>query len=280
MTWTSPEFDQRIADWLEIDPSTAPPEVLTTVVAAIPSIHQTRRGLLAPRRFALMNGTMRIATAALVAVVAVGGVAYLLGSGGPGATATPTPTDAPTPSPAATLSPPVFEVQFSSPTYGYDALHPAGWNVGAGTELGTAATLALGGHSGNGEYWDLYGTSASAGITGLLATSTIVPPGMSEDAWITAYQAPQVDVQGRTCIPERAGWEPITVDGRTGGLYVGCHFVEAMLFVDRRVYIFYFVNVVAPQADVEATGRVLLAAFLETVSLHPERAAATVAPTP
>ena len=37
-----PTFDQRLADWLEDDPSTAPREVLGTVLAAFPSIDQRR----------------------------------------------------------------------------------------------------------------------------------------------------------------------------------------------------------------------------------------------
>jgi len=50
----SPDFDQRIADWLEADPSVAPPVVLATVVAAAPSIQQ-RRAWGVPRRFHTMS---------------------------------------------------------------------------------------------------------------------------------------------------------------------------------------------------------------------------------
>jgi transglutaminase superfamily protein len=39
----SPDFEPRIADWLERDPDRAPGSVLATVVAAVPAIHQRRR---------------------------------------------------------------------------------------------------------------------------------------------------------------------------------------------------------------------------------------------
>lgn len=240
--------------------------------AALASIARTpqRRAVRVPWRFTHMNHTLRLASAALVAVVAVGGVAYLLGSRGPGATATPSPTLAPASSPIPTIGPPAFDVPFSSPTYGYDALMPAAWAIDAGVAQGTAETLALGGHSGSGQYWDHFRPQESAAV-GILATSASLPVGMTEEAWIAAYQDPQVEEAGRACIPERAAWEEVTIDGRLGGFYVGCSYVEAMVFVDRRVYVFYYVNTAAAQADTERTGRAVLRAFLETVSLRPEQ---------
>lgn len=100
MTRSTPDFDPRVADWLEDDPHEAPREVLATVLAAIPSIRQARRGPLAPWRFSLMNAHTRLAAAAIVAVIAIGGAIYLLnppgglGPGGP--TVKPSPTAAPT----------------------------------------------------------------------------------------------------------------------------------------------------------------------------------------
>ena len=69
-----PTFDQRLADWLEDDPSTAPREVLATVLAAFPSIDQRRRSR-APWRFPIMNRYLiPIAAAVIVAV----GALYLI----------------------------------------------------------------------------------------------------------------------------------------------------------------------------------------------------------
>ena len=39
---TEPDFDQRIADWLEDDPNLAPRQAIETVLAAYPSIPQRR----------------------------------------------------------------------------------------------------------------------------------------------------------------------------------------------------------------------------------------------
>ena len=73
---TEPDFDQRIADWLEDEPNLAPRQALETVLAAYPSIPQ-RRTLRAPRRFQTMNMPIRVAAAAVIGVLAVGGAFYL-----------------------------------------------------------------------------------------------------------------------------------------------------------------------------------------------------------
>ena len=45
MNRTRELFDDRIADWLENDPLKAPPQLLETVLAAVPSVPQRRAGL-------------------------------------------------------------------------------------------------------------------------------------------------------------------------------------------------------------------------------------------
>jgi hypothetical protein len=103
MNRSTPDFEPRVADWLEDDPHEAPREVLATVLAAIPSIRQARRGPFAPWRFSRMTTYTRLAAAAIVAVIAIGGAVYLLNPpggippGGPGPTATPNPTATPAP---------------------------------------------------------------------------------------------------------------------------------------------------------------------------------------
>jgi hypothetical protein len=73
---TEPDFDQRISDWLEEDPNLAPRQVTETVMAAYPSIPQRRPAWL-PRRFPTMTMPIRIAAAAVIGVLAVGGAYYL-----------------------------------------------------------------------------------------------------------------------------------------------------------------------------------------------------------
>lgn len=94
-----PTFDQRIADWLEEDPTIAPHEVLDTVLAAHPSIPQ-RRASRMPWRFPTMN---RIAipigaalAVVLAAVILIPRFANQIGNPTPLPTASPGPTTAPT----------------------------------------------------------------------------------------------------------------------------------------------------------------------------------------
>ena len=130
MNRQTPEFDQRIADWLEVDPTKAPPDVMATVRAALPSIPQARRGLFAPGRFPLMPALSRataVAAVALVAVVGAGGLIYLnaANSGGAGSQKTPAPTPAPTPN-----TPGITGWKtYSSAVYGYTISYPEDWSV-------------------------------------------------------------------------------------------------------------------------------------------------------
>ena len=95
---TEPDFDQRIADWLEDDPNLAPRQAIETVLAAYPSIPQ-RRPMWLPRRFPSMTMPIRIATAAVIGVLAVGGAYYL---SRPAQPAVGGPSPAPTPQVSAT----------------------------------------------------------------------------------------------------------------------------------------------------------------------------------
>ena len=84
-----PTFDQRLADWLEDDPSLAPNAVLDTVLAAFPSIEQRRRSR-APWRYPLMNRYLLPVAAALVVVIGVAFAVFRPASNiGPAATPTP-----------------------------------------------------------------------------------------------------------------------------------------------------------------------------------------------
>ena len=138
-----PGFEPRIADWLETDPDRAPREVLATVLAAHPSIPQ-RRAMGVPWRFQTMNRFVLLgATAALVAVVGLGGV--LLAGRGPSPAHTPPPSPSPTvqpsvvaPSPSGPLG---FDVPYTSDRYGYALRHPSTWEEHPGTVDNAPDTL-------------------------------------------------------------------------------------------------------------------------------------------
>ena len=94
-----PDFEPRVADWLEDDPDSAPGAVLATVLAAFPSIPQ-RRASRVPWRFPSMSTFAKVAVAA-VAVIAVGtvGIIALQPSGGRtvGSASSPSPSRRPRP---------------------------------------------------------------------------------------------------------------------------------------------------------------------------------------
>lgn len=128
----TPEFDQRIADWLEADPAAAPDDVLSTVVAAIPSIPQARRGLLAPWRFTPMtNFTRAAAGVAIVAIVGVGVLALNLGVGGPGGPVSPPPSSVPTATPMPTPGAPGIAgwTAYTSEVHGFTMGFPDDWSL-------------------------------------------------------------------------------------------------------------------------------------------------------
>lgn len=100
---TDPLFEQRIADWLEEDPSEAPDQVLEVVLAALPSI-QRRRAAGAAWRLTTMPA--RLAAAAVIAALAVGGAFYVTRPGQPAIGApSQTPEDSVSPSVATSPAP-------------------------------------------------------------------------------------------------------------------------------------------------------------------------------
>ena len=137
-----PDFEPRVADWLEADPDSAPAAVLGTVLAALPSIPQ-RRASRVPWRFPPMSSFAKVAVAA-VAVVAVGTVGVIaLQPGRPGNVGSaPTPTQTPTPTPYAyagthsdaravanggAIAGPATDRTFTSSIHGISLSYPAGW---------------------------------------------------------------------------------------------------------------------------------------------------------
>jgi len=91
-----PDFDPRIAAWLEDDPANAPAKVLETVLSALPSIPQRRAALRVPWRYSSMITPARFVAGIGAAVAITLGGLILIGRtpivGNPS-----TPTTAPSP---------------------------------------------------------------------------------------------------------------------------------------------------------------------------------------
>lgn len=139
----NPGFDQRIADWLEDDPDNAPDAVLTTVLAAFPSIPQ-RRAVRVPWRPASMNRLLLAVGAASVVAVVLGATTFLMSSNRPSVDPaglpslkttlpashhplSPSPGSAATPDPDESDIPPMTE-RVTSPSGHFTMLFPRGWS--------------------------------------------------------------------------------------------------------------------------------------------------------
>jgi hypothetical protein len=130
-THSDPSFDQRIADWLELDPNAAPDAVLDTVLAAVPSIPQRRRGLgLSGWRTNPMTSTLKLALGAAAAIALVVAGLYVLKPGTAPGVGGPSPTVSPSPRPSPT---PAWQSR-SSDRFAYSIHVPGDWLVTEATE--------------------------------------------------------------------------------------------------------------------------------------------------
>lgn len=97
-----------LAAWLDAGPTDLPDATRRAILTSLPTTSQARRGPFAPWRFSTMNIHARLAAAAVVAVVALGGALYLVGPRlgvGPSLTPSPTPNaTAPVPAGRVTLT--------------------------------------------------------------------------------------------------------------------------------------------------------------------------------
>ena len=186
----SPEFDPRIADWLEDDPDQAPGAVLETVLAAFASIPQ-RRASRVPWRFPLMNRLALFGAAALTAVVAVGGLLFLVrpSSSGPAThTASPPPSvgpSGPAASPGGASTSPAASPQldglFTSTRYGYSVAYPQSWTTAPSSASWTAGTTNLWGSGRNDEL-----KGADVRFSG---AAQVLAEGASAEHWLGEYSA-------------------------------------------------------------------------------------------
>jgi hypothetical protein len=223
-----------------------------------------RHDLFAPWRFSLMSINSRLATMMLVAVVAVGGVAFLAGQrsgvGGPIVPSTApisTPTLAPTiapATPAPTQVSTVGWIPFTSAIYGFSAARPISWSVGAAT--GHSATTP-GGDANPDTFWSPSGWPAFTG------QETQIPAGKTAAAFLQEVTADGVQT---ACYPLPSTWAAITIDGHPASIgYGGCneHFygVTAVAVIGKRIWFFHL----------DGPDRSLIVPFLTTVKIDPTK---------
>lgn len=197
-------FERAVLDWLEDGSDRTPAPAIDAVLLAVKTTPQ-ERDLRIPWRFTFMTNTMRAAAGiAIVAVIAVGIVAFgglRSGVGGPSPapSATPVTTAGPTVPPTLATGP----FSFTSPLYGYTVTVPAGWQVAAATAAwrpGAQPTL------------DLFTAPVSAGDeyddVGIAAQP--VPAGTTADDWLGAYAESQAN-SARQCKGPADDWTDASV---------------------------------------------------------------------
>jgi hypothetical protein len=230
-----PMFDQRIADWLEDDPTAAPAEILEIIVAALPSVPQRRTLGSALDRWS------RPAWVGMAAAVtlAVGLAGLLLLQG---------PRIGPAPSPTATASPAALTKSAAAPLHHYAASLPEDWTVALGQTEAEADTFS--GPDGT-----------------LTVTYALMPGGSSQEAWaLEAFRARIADLGGSCLTTDANSWRPSRV-GVEGAYEWELPCINGLLYItgvgDRGNLIQY----VSTSGDVSATERDLLRRILLSFEL-------------
>jgi hypothetical protein len=214
------EPDPVLAAWLDEGPTDLPDVTRRAILTSLSTTPQARRGLIAPWRSTHMNMFARGAAVLVVAFVAIGIGALLIGPGngvgGPAPTATPTPTPTPTPIPTPLV--------FTSAPYRYSITLPTGWLVAAparATWDGTTAPIF------DDPVVDAFGPAGDVG-----AFVSAAPTGSSLSAWVadgiaTNARDHAVD-SGCSNFATPDSVESITIGGRPGTLvgFKNCFFVN------------------------------------------------------
>jgi hypothetical protein len=124
-------LERAARSWIEAGPTQAPEHAVEAALRRIETTPQ-ERDLRVPWRIPAVTILTRLAAAAGIGMLLVGGALFLLPGSGPGSGG-PTPTPSPTPSPTApppSASPtPLTLKTYTSQRYAYSLDYPADWTV-------------------------------------------------------------------------------------------------------------------------------------------------------
>jgi hypothetical protein len=175
--------------------------------------------------------------AATVAAVALVGVALAIGG------SRPTERE-PSPVPSTPIAP--TTARFESVAYGYSIAIPDGWDVEPASDRWVA-----GGWLGGGAFDRFDDRDATGGRPRFIVAATDVPKGTDPEDWLrVALPSRYGGVGGvglRRCDAIGVGtvagvandpWQAGVLAGRAGWVRDGCGFVEGVVIVDRRAFIF------------------------------------------
>lgn len=225
------DFDRIASAWLADGPIELSDRVLDAALREAHLTHQRRR-LAGPWRTRLMNrfssASGRIATALIVAAIAIGGSIYALsrsgGTGGPGGSSTPNVSSSPgattalvetSPAPRPTFirsappeSIPPLTARFTSPRNGYAVVVPASWTAIPASQAWLPGTPNGWGSAVNDELID------PARQVRFMGTSQPLASGQSGAEWVQAYVDRNTPCTGEGPTPEQTliGGQPGTID--------------------------------------------------------------------
>lgn len=270
----TPDFDDRLGDWLEEGPTAAPDQVLDTVLAAFPSIPQRRVASRVPWRFPSMNGYARLlAGIAAVAVVALGGLLLLNRppsnqvGGPPPASPSPSPlpslsaSGVPSASPARSSIDTSTWTSFTSTRYGVAVRYPADWKASPAIAPWPAGSVTP---DPPDPMLDTF--TSPTGLNFVIVSQPLLNE-LTGEAWLAGREASNAALfpAYAQCWPAPADMERTTVDGQPAWLHSNCGANETIAFAGGRVY------VITGYTDAHLN-RPLFDAFLSTVTFDPTRA--------
>jgi|GEM_PF-3029656 hypothetical protein len=258
------EIERTLDGFFAEGPETVADQAIVRTFDAIDRTKQ-RRDVFVPWRFPLMITFPRLAAAVLVAVIAVGGAVYLLGSNL--SVGVPVKTSPP-PSPTALAPVPTANdgmgtdtsiwTPFTTSRYGYTVSWPNTpvWIHSPATEDWAGQTAYDMWASPTEAPWvdKFYDQTTQVTVT---AVATTIPVGTTEEAFIDAYLKPGESVPA-TC-PELANaMRPTVIDGHAARETTRCGDQAAFVAVGSHMYVF----------SISAENRVaFLDAYLTTIRL-------------
>jgi hypothetical protein len=256
------DMTRIVRSWLQVDEHESADRVLDIVLDLLDTTPQ-HRSAWPVRRFVVMNNYAKLAiAAAVVVVVAIGGLALLRPGGSPGPGGAPTATPSPPPSPSAApsrspaASPSLINttgwVPFTSDRYGYQISYPPthpgmpGSTVSAPTFVAQAQrdfTFETDRFERSAEEelattpldWIVFGPDGRSQI-GFWGFAETIPAGTSVDDIISQ----SVGTKDPSGVPFPAcESEPITIDGQPGRFDVcGDSVSIAVVIIGDRAYVF------------------------------------------
>jgi len=240
------EIERTLDSFFAEGPETVADQALVRTLNAVDRTKQ-RRGLFAPWRVNLMITLPRLAAAALVAVIAVGGAAYLLGSHSSVGVPAASPT-APPPSPTSIVVVPTANTgmstdistwtAFTTSRYGYTVSWP-----NTPVWIHSPATEDWAGQSAD-DMWasttdapwvdKFYDQTTQVTMT---AVATFHSIGTTTAQAIDAYLKPSAGTTG-ACIELAKDMRATAIDGQPGLETTKCGNQAGFVAIGRRLYVF------------------------------------------